>query len=223
MSWGWIHERTISLSGHISWEFSDLRFPFTQCLHYKPVSGQVAPFFLKHFLYCRRHSSFQWNYCSLLQWSTLNNMFLNVLLQTFVMNVQHAVLLYSVLFDHHLETRKGNYGKSEASPGGKTLVTGGNNMLHFSYLEQRGRGGGIYFDGVFTSQSRQSAKLILQSSELGLPHPLTRRRVCPPPLVPGGGAHSLAREGVGEYQYRRRDIHCGTIYMYFVIHIIVCT
>ncbi len=36
------------------------------------------------------------------------------------------------------------------------------------------------------SQSRQSAKLFLQSSELGLPHSLTRRRVCPPPLVPGG-------------------------------------
>jgi hypothetical protein len=29
-------------------------------------------------------------------------------------------------------------------------------------------------------QSRQSAKLFLQSSELGLPQPLTRRRVCPP-------------------------------------------
>jgi hypothetical protein len=49
------------------------------------------------------------------------------------------------------------------------------------------------------AQSRQNAKLFLQSSELGLPQPLTRRRVCPtPPLVPGGGAHSLAREGVGE-------------------------
>ncbi len=33
--------------------------------------------------------------------------------------------------------------------------------------------------GLFP-QSRQSAKLFLQSSELGLPHPLTRRRVCPP-------------------------------------------
>ncbi len=46
-------------------------------------------------------------------------------------------------------------------------------------------------------QSRQSAKLYLQSSELGLPQPLTRRRVCPPPLVPGGGAPLLAREGGG--------------------------
>jgi hypothetical protein len=41
----------------------------------------------------------------------------------------------------------------------------------------------------------------LQSSELGLPHPLTRRRVLselsPPPLWWGGGAHSHAGEGVG--------------------------
>ena len=63
-------------------------------------------------------------------------------------------------------------------------------------------------------QSRQSAKLFLQSLELGLPQPLTRRRVCPPPLIPGGVAHSLAREGVGESQFRRGDIHCGNLYMY---------
>ncbi len=41
------------------------------------------------------------------------------------------------------------------------------------------------------AQSRQSAKLFLQSSELGLPQPLTRRRVCPPPPGSGGrGTHS---------------------------------
>ncbi len=47
------------------------------------------------------------------------------------------------------------------------------------------------------AQSKQSAKLFLQSSELGLPQPLTPWRVCPctPPPVMGGGAHSLAREG----------------------------
>jgi hypothetical protein len=50
-------------------------------------------------------------------------------------------------------------------------------------------------------QSRQSAKLFLQSLELGLSQPLTRRRVCPPPPQPPvlrWGAHSLAREGLGE-------------------------
>jgi len=38
-------------------------------------------------------------------------------------------------------------------------------------------------------------------------------------LVPGGGTHSLAREGVGESQFRRGDLHSGTlyIYMYFVL------
>jgi hypothetical protein len=39
------------------------------------------------------------------------------------------------------------------------------------------------------SQSGQSANLFLQSSELGPHHPLTRSRVCPPPLVSGGGTH----------------------------------
>jgi hypothetical protein len=39
----------------------------------------------------------------------------------------------------------------------------------------------------------QSAKLFLQSSDLGLPQPLTRRRVCPP--SPGsGGRGTLAGE-----------------------------
>jgi hypothetical protein len=56
-------------------------------------------------------------------------------------------------------------------------------------------------------QSRQSAKLFLQSSELGLPHPLTGRRVCVPlpPLVPGGG---------GGGHTGRRDRHSGTLGKY---------
>jgi hypothetical protein len=37
----------------------------------------------------------------------------------------------------------------------------------------------------------------LQSSELGPPHPLTRRQVCPQLLVPEEGTHSLAGEGWG--------------------------
>jgi hypothetical protein len=70
----------------------------------------------------------------------------------------------------------------------------------------------------YIPQSRQSAKLFLQLSELGLPKPLTRRRVCPPPpLVLGGGAHSLARKGVGESKFRRGNIHCGTLYICTVL------
>jgi hypothetical protein len=48
-----------------------------------------------------------------------------------------------------------------------------------------------------TPPSRQSARLFFQSRELGLPHPLTRKRFCPPPLVLGGGGHCLARDGGG--------------------------
>ncbi len=36
-----------------------------------------------------------------------------------------------------------------------------------------------------------------------------------PPFGWGGGAHSLAGEGVGESQFRRGDVHCGVLlYMY---------
>jgi hypothetical protein len=49
------------------------------------------------------------------------------------------------------------------------------------------------------TQSRQSTKLFLQSSELGSPprHPHASVPSLPsPPLVPGGGTHSLAGEGM---------------------------
>jgi hypothetical protein len=36
----------------------------------------------------------------------------------------------------------------------------------------------------------------------------------PPPSVRGGGAHSQAREGFGESQFRRGYIHCCTLYIY---------
>ena len=52
---------------------------------------------------------------------------------------------------------------------------------------------------------------------IGLPQPLTRRRVCPPPpLVQGVGAHSLAREGLGKISIptRGHTVHCGTLYIY---------
>ncbi len=63
-----------------------------------------------------------------------------------------------------------------------------------------------------TIQSRQSAKLFLQSSELG---------VCPPPLFSGGGAHSLAGEGVGESQFRREDIQ-HTVVLYIFMYFVGC-
>jgi hypothetical protein len=66
-------------------------------------------------------------------------------------------------------------------------------------------------------QSRQSAKRFLKSSELGLPQPLTCRRVCPPPYGLGGGHICWREKGLGESQFRREDIHCGTLYiLYFV-------
>jgi hypothetical protein len=43
-----------------------------------------------------------------------------------------------------------------------------------------------------------SAKLFLQSSVFGLPQP---------------PAHSLAGEGVGEYQFQLGDRHCGTLWL----------
>jgi hypothetical protein len=64
------------------------------------------------------------------------------------------------------------------------------------------------------STYRQSAKLLLQSSELGLPHPLTRKRVCPPPPFVLRGGHNHLGEGGGGSQFRRGDIHSGTLYIY---------
>jgi hypothetical protein len=43
------------------------------------------------------------------------------------------------------------------------------------------------------------------SSELGLPHPFSRKRVCPPPRTKGWGAHSPAAKGVGEFQFQRLE------------------
>jgi len=46
--------------------------------------------------------------------------------------------------------------------------------------------------------------MCVPSSELGLPHPSLASECAPPPEPQGGGAaHSLAREGLGESQFRR--------------------
>jgi hypothetical protein len=57
--------------------------------------------------------------------------------------------------------------------------------------------------------------------EIGTPPaPYPHASVPPPPLGPGGGAHSMTREGVGESQFRRGDIHFFVVLficMYFVV------
>ncbi len=67
-------------------------------------------------------------------------------------------------------------------------------------------------------QSGQSAELFLKSSQLGLPQSVTRRRVCPPPPVLGGGAHTLAREGLGSPNSNEGTYTLVLfIYTYFVV------
>ncbi len=62
---------------------------------------------------------------------------------------------------------------------------------------------------LYNPQSRQSARLFLQSSDLGPPHP-HRRRMCPPF---GWGGVACGR-GVGGSQFGRGDRHCGTLGIY---------
>jgi hypothetical protein len=68
--------------------------------------------------------------------------------------------------------------------------------------------------GGRASQSRQSAKLFLQSSELGLPQPLTAGECAPRPLVQGGGTLACGRgvEGV-PIPTMGHTVHCGNLYM----------
>ncbi len=72
-----------------------------------------------------------------------------------------------------------------------------------------------------SAQSRQSAKLFLQSSELGLPQPLTRRECAPPPPRVWGAGHT-------RWGWESPNFDEGTyivvlfIYMYFVAECVVC-
>ncbi len=59
---------------------------------------------------------------------------------------------------------------------------------------------------MYSAQSRKSAKFFLQSSVLGLPHPLTRRRVCPPPPLWFRGGQTL--------WYSRYIVLCGFQHKY---------
>jgi hypothetical protein len=82
-----------------------------------------------------------------------------------------------------------------------------------------GGGGGGWF-----AQIRQSAKLFLQSSELGLPQPLTPRRVVPPPPGSGGEGHTRWRERGWESPNCDEDTYTVVlfIYTYFVLAHVHC-
>jgi hypothetical protein len=70
----------------------------------------------------------------------------------------------------------------------------------------------MYHELKVRSQSRQSTRLLLQSSDLGQlppPHPQANTS---PPFGSGGVTHFLAGEGgVGGSQFARGDRHCGTL------------
>ncbi len=55
------------------------------------------------------------------------------------------------------------------------------------------------------------------------PNPSPAGECAPPPLVRGVGVHSLAREGVGGFQFRREGTYTVVlfIYTYFVITILI--
>ena len=65
----------------------------------------------------------------------------------------------------------------------------------------------------FENICHRVTRLFLQSSELGLPHPLTRRQVCPSPFGSGGDTLACGK-GVERSQFQRGDRHCGTLGIY---------
>jgi hypothetical protein len=58
---------------------------------------------------------------------------------------------------------------------------------------------------ISTGITSSTTTVYVPSSELGLSHPLSRRRVSPSLGIKGGGAHSPAGEGLGESQFRRLE------------------
>jgi hypothetical protein len=73
----------------------------------------------------------------------------------------------------------------------------------------------------FCAQNRQSAKLFLQSSKLGLPHPPTRKRVLPPPLVPGGSL-ALRERGWGVPIRMRGQTLCYSRHICIYVLVVLC-
>jgi hypothetical protein len=70
---------------------------------------------------------------------------------------------------------------------------------------------------LYCTQSRQSAKISLQSSELGLPHPLTRE--CAPPLWYRGEGHTRWRER--GWQSPNFDEWTYTVVLYIYVYFVV--
>jgi hypothetical protein len=69
----------------------------------------------------------------------------------------------------------------------------------------------ILFVITLDPQSIQSARFSFQSSEFGPSTPTCKVVLLLPPFCPMGETHSLAGEGVGGTQFRRRDKHSGTV------------
>ncbi len=70
-------------------------------------------------------------------------------------------------------------------------------------------------EGEVAAQSGPSAMLFSSRRNWDSPNPSFAGEV-PPPRVWGEG-HTRwreAREGLGESQFRRGDVHCGTLYIY---------
>ncbi len=61
------------------------------------------------------------------------------------------------------------------------------------------------------AQRRQRFSQVVGIGTPPTPHP---QASVPPLPGSGGGAHSLARDGLGESQFRRGDVHCGSLSLY---------
>jgi hypothetical protein len=81
----------------------------------------------------------------------------------------------------------------------------------------------LEWGGQCTPQS--SARIFLQSSELGLLHPLTRRRVFPHRLVPGEVHTCMKERGWGSPNSDERTdaVVLRYIYLFFVVHPVIIT
>jgi hypothetical protein len=68
--------------------------------------------------------------------------------------------------------------------------------------------------GEVSPQSRQSAKLFSSRRNWDSPNPSLAGDCASPPFGSGGRGTLAGERGAGESQFRRGDIHCGTLYIY---------